>query len=362
MNRVLDHEQPQLVVLNGDLVTGENTFLENSTSYVDMIVGPLVARGLPWASAYGNHDHAYNISARGIMEREQRWPNARTRTMVPGRKAGVSNYMLPVHARDDPCGTRAPELVLWFFDSRGGVYYGEIGPDGKMVPQPGWVDASVVDWFRRTSAALTQTHGRTVPSLAFVHIPTNASLAVQTERGIHANRQPGINVDLPLARQAQGWCADGSRGCHYGGQDEPFMRAVAETPGLMALFSAHDHGASWCYRWDGLLAGIDVPGRGLNLCFGQRSGYAGYGHFMRGARQVRVESDTLRAGVFEAQTWIRLDNADVVGNVRLNATYGEDWYPATPDDHSSCPTCDYTIITPGPGSSDSPVVHRPYDF
>lgn len=54
MNTVLDDESPQLVVLNGDLITGENTFKDNSTDYVDEIVAPLVEAGLPWASTYGS--------------------------------------------------------------------------------------------------------------------------------------------------------------------------------------------------------------------------------------------------------------------------------------------------------------------
>lgn len=53
MNTVLDNESPQLVVLNGDLITGEDTSLSNSTAYLDRIVQPMVQRGLPWASTYG---------------------------------------------------------------------------------------------------------------------------------------------------------------------------------------------------------------------------------------------------------------------------------------------------------------------
>lgn len=54
MKTVLEVESPELVVLNGDLITGENTFKENATDYVDKIVGPLVEAGLPWASTYGS--------------------------------------------------------------------------------------------------------------------------------------------------------------------------------------------------------------------------------------------------------------------------------------------------------------------
>ena len=65
-------------MLNGDLITGENAYLENSTVYIDKIVAPLVDRGLTWASTYGNHDSAFNLSREAIFAREHRWPNART--------------------------------------------------------------------------------------------------------------------------------------------------------------------------------------------------------------------------------------------------------------------------------------------
>lgn len=54
MDGILDVESPDLVVLNGDLITGQNTFKANATAYVDKIAGPLVEAGLPWASTYGS--------------------------------------------------------------------------------------------------------------------------------------------------------------------------------------------------------------------------------------------------------------------------------------------------------------------
>ncbi|KAF4122834.1 hypothetical protein GMORB2_7141 [Geosmithia morbida] len=346
LEKVLDADPPDLVVLNGDLITGENTYLHNSTLLVDQIVQPILDRGLTWASTYGNHDHNTNISGQGILEREHRWPNARTASMVSGRLAGVSNYYLPVYparcppapsaAEEPPCG---PDLILWFFDSRGGFYTQEFDEDGDPLAQPDWVDTSVVDWFRTTNAQLVRQHGRVIPSLAFVHIPTNASRALQQERGVDANCQPGINDDVPLAPQAGGWCADGTNGddCEYGGQDLPFMRAVTTTPGLLGLFSGHDHGDTWCYKWEGVLTGMTVDGNGLNLCFGQHSGYGGYGSWIRGARQVLVTRDALEHR--SVDTWIRLESGDSVGAVSLNATYNQDRYPATPNDKTRCPTC-----------------------
>lgn len=350
INKILDAESPALTVLNGDLITGENTFLTNSTVYVDQIVAPLVERGLTWASVYGNHDSDFNISREGILARERLWPNARTKQMVNIPKAGVSNYYLPVYGADCAGCKCAPELLLWFFDSRGGFLFQQQDAEGNRVGQEDWVDVSVVEWFQQTNARLVARHKKAIPSLAFVHIPTNASQALQTEARVDPNHQPGIDDDYMLAQQGQGWCADGRNDgtCEYGGQDVPFMQAITTTPGLMAIFSGHDHGDTWCYKWEGVLPGMTVAGNGLNVCFGQHSGYGGYGTWTRGARQVLVTQSKLKD--LEVDTWIRLETGEAVGSVSLNATYGEDWYPATPNTHTSCPTCNYTIITPKPGS------------
>ncbi|KAK3312989.1 Metallo-dependent phosphatase-like protein [Apodospora peruviana] len=336
MNQILDAEpEIGLVVLNGDLITGECTFLENSTHYVEQIVSPMVQRDLTWASTYGNHDSGYNISRKAILAREQRWSNSRTNPKVFDKNAGVTNYFLPVY--DSNCSTHelasvcTPSLLLWFFDSRGGHFFQQKDPTtGQLIGQPDWVDVSVVEWFQHTNAALVSKAGRAIPSLAFVHIPVNASLALQNAR-VDAHRQPGIN-DEPVSEQGQGWCADGTDdgSCEYGGQDTPFMQAITTTPGLMALFTGHDHGNTWCYKWQGLVPGLTVKGNGINLCFGQHTGYGGYGDWIRGSRQVVVSLENLEDLVVD--TYIRLESGDVVGAVSLNATYGQDVYPVTPND------------------------------
>lgn len=141
INAVLDAESPQLVILNGDLITGENTYLANSSLYVDEIVRPLVQRGLTWASTYGNHDRDFNLSTQAMLERERVYPNSRTDSMVHSPGAGVTNYYLPVFSSDETEST--PELILWFFDSRGGNHFQELDESGNEIPYPGYVDDSV---------------------------------------------------------------------------------------------------------------------------------------------------------------------------------------------------------------------------
>ncbi|KAI2466065.1 Metallo-dependent phosphatase [Annulohypoxylon bovei var. microspora] len=342
INEILEAESPGLVVLNGDLITGENTFLENSTTYVDQIVGPLVDRGLTWASTYGNHDYDFNISGNAILAREKKWPNSRTKQMVVGENSGVSNYYLPVYDSDCSAENCAPELLLWFFDSKGGFRYQQKDASGNRVGQPDWVDLSVVNWFLKTNSELFCKFNKTIPSLAFVHIPTYASYVLQ-EQGVDPHSEPGINDDNPLAPQAQGWCSDGRNDgtCEYGGQDIPFMQAISAVSGMIGVFSGHDHGDSWCDKWDKLLPNMTVtPRNDVILCFSQHSGYGGYGNWERGSRQLLISKSKLKDLAID--TWIRLESGNVAGGVTLNSTYGQDQYPATENTKTYCPTCDYT--------------------
>ncbi|KAK7739736.1 hypothetical protein SLS53_005706 [Cytospora paraplurivora] len=293
---VLGNESPQLVVLNGDLITGENTLRENSTNYVDEIVAPLVEAGLPWASTYGNHDSDFNLSRAAIYAREKTYDNSLTQWMVNASDTGVTNYYLPVYPTSN---STEPALILWFFDSRGGNYY-------------------------QARDNLTNIHGTSLPSLAFVHIPVDAFLAFQ-EEGVDANTEPGINADDPLAQQGDtSGQGDTETVFTYDDQDVPFMQALLDTENLMAVFSGHDHGNDWCFKWSSKLTGMTLTGNALDLCFSRHTGYGGYGSWSRGSRQVLVNLNTLGNST---ETWNRLEDGSITGAVSLNSTFGTDEYP-----------------------------------
>jgi hypothetical protein len=142
MNTILDHESPQLVVLNGDLITGENTHAHNSTKYLDQLLAPLVRRRLPWASTYGNHDQQFNLSTAKMLAVERGYGAlSHTRDMVGVPRAGTSNYYVPVYGSggDDD----VPAMMLWFFDSRGGYYYQQTNSTGGHVKSPSVVHPAV---------------------------------------------------------------------------------------------------------------------------------------------------------------------------------------------------------------------------
>ncbi|OAR01880.1 hypothetical protein LLEC1_05825 [Akanthomyces lecanii] len=155
------------------------------------------------------------------------------------------------------------------------------------------------------------------------------SATCEDKRGVDPNRQPGINEETS-SPQAQGWCESDTRGCPYGKQDTAFMKAIASTKGMMGLFSGHDHANSWCYKWDGELPGVEAKGNGINLCYGQHTGYGGYGDLIRGSREILVSLDKLKDLVIDSH--IRTEWGYVINPISLNATYGEDLYPVSPND------------------------------
>ena len=149
MRQVLSQEQPDFVILNGDLITGENTFAFNSTGYVDQIVAPLVQGGYSWASTYGNHDSKYNLSREALYAKEKKYANAYTQH-GPAGTDGVTNYVLPVFPPDTTASNQKPVALLWFFDSRGGSEYQSLPANVDNIDN--YVSNGTVSWYRAAQA------------------------------------------------------------------------------------------------------------------------------------------------------------------------------------------------------------------
>ncbi|KAJ5951355.1 uncharacterized protein N7479_009768 [Penicillium vulpinum] len=314
MNSVLSSENVQLVVLNGDLISGEATQKSNSSLYVDRIVAPLADRGLLWASTYGNHDSEINLDPEETFRLEAKHENSLTQKQVLGSTSGITNYYLPIFPHEGS-NDNTPAFILWFFDSQGGHYAMKKNEDGESTPKQNWVDDSVTEWFTKTNKNLTSTYGQTIPSLAFVHIPVHAMRAFQ-KSGVNPTSEPGINGERV---QEQGYDTESG----YQFQDYQFISALLNTTGLMATFSGHDHDNDWCFKWDNKLSGLNITGNGVNMCYGRHTGYGGYGDWARGGRQILLDEKLLGD---DMRTWVRIEDGSISGDVHLNATYGHDRY------------------------------------
>jgi len=303
MNKVLPSEQPDYVVLNGDLITGENGFKENATVYIDKIVAPLNHFKIPFSSTHGNHDNQANISHIEEIRREQRdSPLSYTRTAPPGigGPSGPGTYWVPVYEKKQ---ASTPTLILWFFDSQGGFSEG-----ANSQPLPDWVDDTVAGWIEEQTAMMDAAWGpadQRRGSLAFVHIPPHAIQNVQAT--LDNTTDPGLNDDL-LGEGSTQATTDPTNN----GKDEVFWDALnTHVKNLHAVISGHDHGNEWCAR---------EPSKNVIFCFDKHSGYGGYssatwGH---GVRNIVFKSTRPQDGL---ETWIRLEEGDTRARVVLDKNY-----------------------------------------
>ncbi|KAF7357110.1 Metallo-dependent phosphatase [Mycena sanguinolenta] len=326
MRAVLHDEDPDYVVFNGDLITGDYTFRENSTLLIDQIMSPLVEAQVPFSSTHGNHDNQVNITHLEEIQREQEIAPSlcytRTAPLGVGGIGGPGNYWVPIY---DALTDTAPSLILWFFDSRGGV-----SPTG--APLPDWVDASVSSWIAREMALMNAAWG-TPPlgALAFVHIAPHAIQALQPP--FNSSLELGLNGVFPLDLESIFSDHSTTEDDPLGGgsvqdsnnipdaptpvdipasedpltasaRDAPFWTALSTIPNLHAIISGHAHGNEWCTSTDS---------EGPRFCFNKHSGYGGYdkagwGH---GVRNVQFSPNRV-------ETWIRLEDGDTRANLVLS--------------------------------------------
>ncbi|EIM80979.1 Metallo-dependent phosphatase [Stereum hirsutum FP-91666 SS1] len=302
---VLPSEKPDYVVINGDLITGENTFKENSTDYVNILLAPIIQAQIPFSTTQGNHDNQVNITHLAEIKRELSIaPLSYTRVAPNGvggdPEMGPGTYWVPVY---NTTNDTEPALVLWFFDSRGG--FGP-GPSADSNPNPDWVDATVATWINKTKEAMDETWGEagTVGrgSLAFVHIPPHAIQAVQES----LNTTDGLNADTLGSGSTEATTDDANIG-----KDDPFYTAVTAIPNLHALISGHDHGNEWCAR---------EPTRNTVFCFDKHAGYGGYSSdgWGYGIRNVLFTSGSVHE---PPQSWIRMQNGTIIAPVTLGSGF-----------------------------------------
>ncbi|CDO73906.1 hypothetical protein BN946_scf185016.g63 [Trametes cinnabarina] len=325
MNTVLRNEKPDYVVLNGDLITGENTFRENSTSLIDEIVAPLNKLRIPFSSTHGNHDNEPNITHAEEIRRElQVAPLSYTRAApawADGGGYGPGTYWVPIYTR---VTDRNPSLILWFFDSRGkdnlaeprrevnstyAYVIGGFSEGTNSTALPDWVDASVAGWIKLTASKMNAAWGPADKvgrgSLAFVHIPPHAIQALQP--GLNSTQDPGLNADVLGEGSTQATSDPANNG-----KDQAFWDAVnAEIKNLHGVISGHDHGNEWCKR---------ETTKNVIFCFDKHSGYGGYssagwGH---GVRNVVFRSPNPDVG---PETWIRMEDGSTHAHIVMDDSY-----------------------------------------
>ena len=257
MRSVLDLEQPDLVIITGDVICGQGTN-DPSVSW-PLAAAPMIERGLPWCTVFGNHDDECGMTRPEILQLLQTLPGCLTRP-GPARVSGLGNYLLPIKDHR----SRQTAALLCCLDANS---YAETGIGGY-----GWVRADQIRWFGQTMRSSRRSADPAgFGTLVFLHIPFPEYNEVWLGGSCLGEKNeevccPRINTGLFAAMHLAG--------------------------NVRGVFVGHDH----LNDYEGRLHGI-------RLCYGRGTGYSGYGrdHFQRGARVIRLDE-----GETDFTTWIRL--------------------------------------------------------
>lgn len=304
MSSVLDDESPDFVIYLGDVITANNIPIANASLYWDKAISPTRARGIPWASIFGNHDDAPFewpmewFSSPGIPPIHCPAPNASScsgesycsfrgtqrielmkkeieHNLLTLSKNGpkdlwpsISNYVLQLSSSDDP---ESPVLFMYFLDSGGGSY-------------PEVISNAQAEWFQHVSEEINPDSR--VPEVIFWHIPSKAYKNVAPRLRIHKPCVGSINKEKVAAQEAE-----------FG-----IMDMLVKRSSVKAVFAGHNHGLDWC-----------CPYKKLWLCYARHTGYGGYGNWPRGARILEINDQP-----FYIKSWIRMEDGNEHSQIILS--------------------------------------------
>ena len=259
MKTVIEKEEPDLVVLTGDVVTSENAsrgWLSLSKIMIDAQV--------PWAVVTGNHDPEFKngITKKEIMETIVELPYNLTER-GPEDISGEGNYILEVKSSE----SNNIAALLYFIDS-------QMYPE-KDLGTYDWIQFDQIAWYREQSNAYSiKNDFNPYPALAFFHIPLpeyKEIIGQKTTYGIMKEKvcSPDLNSGM--------------------------YTSMLECKDVMGMFVGHDHDNNYI----GCL-------RGICLAYGNVTGRECYGKIGRGARVIE-----LYEGERKFDTWIlKLYNCD----------------------------------------------------
>ncbi|MBQ2684419.1 MAG: metallophosphoesterase family protein [Thermoguttaceae bacterium] len=246
VGEMLAKEKPDFAVLTGDLVTKEVDLLSGGLAAAwENITRPFDEAGVPFAIAFGNHDH----------ERQATMPEQLA--MIDRAKMNLTYSADPTHPGAGTCwlpvlGADGNEAArLWCFDSQS---YPTIPDMGTYA----WISYEQIEWYRAESAKAEASVGHPIPGLAFFHIPLPEIWKVHNaEAATGTIGEPPCPPDL----------------------NSGLFTAMIERGDILGVFFGHDHDDDYAALY-----------KGIALVYGRKTGFGSYGDMglERGGRIIEL--------------------------------------------------------------------------
>lgn len=154
IENTLDAEQPDLVVFTGDVVVKAP-----SKQGWDEVLQTVIDRKIPYLVTLGNHDDESEMTRLEVANYISDKPYLLNNTAAIQGVDGVLNKSITIQGQDNK-----PQFILYAMDSNAYSKY-------KDIKGYDWFSSNQIEWYRTESDRIKKEQERTLPALAFFHIP-----------------------------------------------------------------------------------------------------------------------------------------------------------------------------------------------
>lgn len=280
MRSLIDDENPDLVIINGDMLDDDMDTAEEVKQAIDHIAQPMEEKKVHWAITFGNHDEDHTpktgMDEEAMLEVYMSYEHNVNKKGAEGI-TGTGNANLVINDSKN----EKPAFNVWLFDS--GRYAPEHIQNQNFDGYPGWdwLRYDQVEWYHNTSTKLEESAGYKVPSLAFMHIPLP-----EFEYMWYANPYEQTEEDHAKAVKKHGVVGERNEGVSTGPFNSGMFAAMLEREDVKGVFSGHDHINTFVGDY-----------YGIKLGYAGSVGFGTYGlegeeeHRLRGARIFNLDEN-----------------------------------------------------------------------
>lgn len=289
INKVLDLEKPDMVVLTGDQIFGDASPDLESSAF--KALNPFVERKIPFAITVGNHDDEGSLKREEIMGIYTDMPYS-VAAMGPDSIDGFGNYVVTVQGKS----SKSTALSLYFVDSHA------YSKTPKITPGYDWIKENQLIYLKQEAESIQDSvekyrKSNKIPlAMAFFHIPLPEFR----------------NLNQPFIGENR----EGVTAPRYNSGGRQVLREI----GVSVASVGHDHCNDYCLQ--DTQQSLSSADNKMWLCYGGGAGLGGYGGYNGYIRRMRVyELDTSKG---EIKTWKRSeDNPGNVIDEQVLVTNGE---------------------------------------
>lgn len=260
MNLLLDHEEPDFVLITGDCVPGDECKkIEDLKTAIDELAHPMEMRHIPWAITLGNHDYEHlpklGLTKEDVIAEYMKYPY-NINKQSPGNVHGAGNDFIRIRS----AASDEPAFGIWLLDSN---MYASIEKGAQKLGVYDWIRFSQIRWYSDTSENMEKQYGRKIPSLMFFHIPLREFIDMYD-----AGNTVGELNEAPCPPQI----------------NSGLFARLLERGDVKGVFVGHEHVNTFVGDWYGIKLGY--------------SGNTGYSTYGLGSKDDSIENKLRGARVF----------------------------------------------------------------